>query len=149
MTKSEKLIALIVAIVLIAGIGSGIFFGATHVGKATWNLWFGSIQKVDDATNYETLKKVEDTCRAMIASYETDRLTWEQYKSSNDEEKVGWAEQAKMRANKTAASYNNYDIVGIGNSENGWIADINNTLFPSLKPGDYIDISSACRRFKL
>lgn len=108
MTKSEKLIALIVAIVLIAGIGSGIFFGVTHVGKATWNLWFGSIQKVDDATNYETLKKVEDTCRAMIASYETDRLTWEQYKSSNDEEKVGWAEQAKMRANKTAASYNNY-----------------------------------------
>lgn len=108
MTKSEKLIALIVAIVLIAGIGSGIFFGATHVGKATWNLWFGSIQKVDDATNYETLKKVEDTCRAMIASYEIDRLTWEQYKSSNDEEKVGWAEQAKMRANKTAASYNNY-----------------------------------------
>jgi len=108
MTKSDKLIASIVAIVLIMGIGSGIFFGATHVGKATRNLWFGSIQKVDDATNYETLKKVEDTCRAMISSYETDRLTWEQYKDSDDEEKVGWAEQAKMRANKTAASYNNY-----------------------------------------
>lgn len=108
MTKSDKLIASIVAIALIMGIGSGIFFGATHVGKATWNLWFGSIQKVDDATNYETLKKVEDTCRAMISSYEADRLTWEQYKDSGDEEKVGWAEQAKMRANKTAASYNNY-----------------------------------------
>ena len=38
----------------------------------------------------------------------------------------------------------NSNIVGIGNSENGWIADINNALFPSLKPGDYIDISSAC-----
>ena len=108
MTKSDKLIASIVAIVLVMGIGSGIFFGATHVGKATWNLWFGSIQKVDDATNYETLKKVEDTCRAMISSYESDRLTWEQYKDSDNEEKVGWAEQAKMRANKTAASYNNY-----------------------------------------
>lgn len=108
MNKSDKLIASIVAIVLVMGIGSGIFFGATHVGKATWNLWFGSIQKVDDATNYETLKKVEDTCRAMISSYESDRLTWEQYKDSDDEEKVGWAEQAKMRANKTAASYNNY-----------------------------------------
>lgn len=108
MTKSDKLIASIVAIVLVMGIGSGIFFGATHVGKATWNLWFGSIQKVDDATNYETLKKVEDTCRAMISSYESDRLTWEQYKDSYNEEKVGWAEQAKMRANKTAASYNNY-----------------------------------------
>lgn len=108
MTKSDKLIASIVAIVLVMGIGSGIFFGATHVGKATWNLWFGSIQKVDDATNYETLKNVEDTCRAMISSYESDRLTWEQYKDSDNEEKVGWAEQAKMRANKTAASYNNY-----------------------------------------
>lgn len=108
MTKSEKLIVLTIAIVLIMGIGSGIFFGATHIGKATWNLWFGSIQKVDDATNYETLKKVEDTCRAMIASYEADRLTWEQYKTSDNEEKVSWAEQAKMRANKTAASYNNY-----------------------------------------
>lgn len=108
MTKSDKLIASIVAIVLVMGIGSGIFFGATHVGKATWNLWFGSIQKVDDATNYETLKKVEDTCRAMISSYESDRLTWDQYKDSDNEEKVGWAEQAKMRANKTAASYNNY-----------------------------------------
>lgn len=108
MNKSDKLIASIVAIVLVMGIGSGIFFGATHVGKATWNLWFGSIQKVDDATNYENLKKVEDTCRAMISSYESDRLTWEQYKDSDDEEKVGWAEQAKMRANKTAASYNNY-----------------------------------------
>ena len=43
----------------------------------------------------------------------------------------------------------NSNIVGIGNSENGWIADINNALFPSLKPGDYIDISSACRRFRL
>lgn len=34
----------------------------------------------------------------------------------------------------------NSDIVGIGNSENGWIADINNALFPSLKPGSSIDI---------
>ena len=41
----------------------------------------------------------------------------------------------------------NSDIVGIGNSENGWIADINNALFPSLKPGDHIDIDGACRRF--
>lgn len=41
----------------------------------------------------------------------------------------------------------NSDIVGIGNSENGWIADINNALFPSLKPGDHIDIDCACRRF--
>lgn len=37
----------------------------------------------------------------------------------------------------------NSNIVGIGNSENGWIADINNALFPSLKPGNSIDIDDA------
>lgn len=66
------------------------------------------VQKADDRTNYETIKKVEDTCRAMIASYEADKLTYDQYKDSTDKEKTEWAEQAKMRANKTAASYNNY-----------------------------------------
>lgn len=66
------------------------------------------VQKIDDRTNYETIKKVEDTCRAMISSYEADKLTYEQYKNSTNKEKTEWAEQAKMRANKTAASYNNY-----------------------------------------
>lgn len=65
-------------------------------------------QKIDDATRYETKKKVEDTCRAMIASYESDKLTYEQYKDSDNEEKQSWAEQAKMRANTTASTYNNY-----------------------------------------
>lgn len=79
-----------------------------------WSItWFDNTvefvdRKVDDATNYETIKKVEDTCRAMIASYESDKLTYEQYKVSTNEEKQSWAEQAKMRANKTASSYNNY-----------------------------------------
>ena len=75
--------------------------------------WFGNTveyvdRKIDDATNYDTRKKVEDTCRAMQASYEADRLTWEQYKDSDNEDKQSWAEQAKMRANSTAATYNNY-----------------------------------------
>ena len=95
-------------IVLIAIIAMSIFFGATPTGKAMWNNWFHTVQKVDDATNYETLKKVEDTCRSMISSYNTDKLTYEQYKDSDNEEKQSWAEQAKMRANKTASTYNNY-----------------------------------------
>ena len=44
----------------------------------------------------------------MISSYEADKLTYEQYKNSTNKEKTEWSEQAKMRANKTAASYNNY-----------------------------------------
>ena len=67
-----------------------------------------AVQVVDDQTRYETLKKVEDTCRAMISSYESDVLTWKQYKDSESETERTWAAQAKMRANKTASSYNNY-----------------------------------------
>ena len=73
-----------------------------------YNNWVFGIRKADDRTNYEAVKKVEDTCRAMIASYKTDKLTYEQYITSDNDEKVGWAEQAKMRANKTASTYNNY-----------------------------------------
>lgn len=85
-----------------------IYFSATPSGKATWNNWFHKVQKADDNTNYKTLKKVEDTCRAMISSYEADKLTYEQYKDSEIAEEQSWAKQAKMRANKTASSYNNY-----------------------------------------
>lgn len=86
---------------------------AVGIGADWFDTWLGNRveyidRKIDDATNYETLKKVEDTCRAMQASYEADRLTYEQYKDSDNEEKQSWAEQAKMRANKTAATYNSY-----------------------------------------
>lgn len=84
------------------------FFVANPLGVTYWNSWFGLVQRADDATNYETLKQVEDTCRSMIASYEADRLTHEQYKNSEDDEQRSWAEQAKMRANRTASTYNNY-----------------------------------------
>lgn len=108
MSKIEKIIAVVVAIVLVIVIGFTVWVCATPGGRAAWNLWFGNVQKVDDVTNYETRKKVEDTCRAMISSYEADRLTYEQYKDSDSGEKQSWAEQAKMRANRTASTYNNY-----------------------------------------
>lgn len=98
----------VLVVLLVAGVVLGLFFGLTLSGRALWNNWFYTVQKADDNTNYNTLKKVEDTCRAMIASYEADLLTYEQYKDSDNEEKQSWAEQAKMRANKTAATYNNY-----------------------------------------
>lgn len=99
-----------------AGIGIIILLIVIILGGTVggwFDTWFSNKvefidRKIDDATNYETLKKVEDTCRSMISSYEADRLTYEQYRDSDNEEKQSWAEQAKMRANKTAASYNNY-----------------------------------------
>ena len=85
-----------------------LFFSVTPGGRATWNNWFFQVQKADDSTRYATRKQVEDSCRAMITSYTSDKLTYEQYKDSDNPEKQSWAEQAKMRANKTAASYNEY-----------------------------------------
>lgn len=66
------------------------------------------LKKVRDTSSYEVIKEVEDTCRAMISSYQADKLTWEQYHQSDSEEKQSWAEQAKMRANQTASAYNEY-----------------------------------------
>lgn len=104
MSKGEKAAVIIVAAILAAGI---ILF-MTPAGRAKVNNYFFSVQKADDATNYETKKMVENTARAMVSSYEADKQTWQQYKDSENEEKVSWAEQAKMRANRTAANYNNY-----------------------------------------
>ena len=97
-------------------------------GKALWNNWFYNVQKADDDTNYKTRKKVEDTCRAMMSSYETDKLTYEQYINSDNDEKKSWAEQAKMRANKTASTYNNYILENSFVWEDNIPSDINYKL---------------------
>lgn len=98
----------VLGILAVLFIGAVAYFGFTPDGRAAWNNYTYKVQKADDATAYRTKKQVEDSCRAMMSSYTADRLTYEQYKDSENEEKQGWAEQAKMRANKTAASYNEY-----------------------------------------
>lgn len=120
-----KYVLIVLAVLLVIGV---IYFAATPSGVATWNNWFHAVQKADDDTNYATLKKVEDTCRSMISSYESDKLTYEQYKDSDNEEKQGWAEQAKMRANKTAIEYNNYILKNSYVWKNNVPADIYMTL---------------------
>lgn len=119
MTKSEKKTAIVIAFLFVIALSFGIWISFSPVGRGAWNLWMGAVQKVDDSTSYRTRKQVEDTCRAMVASYEADKLTYQQYKDSENAEKQSWAEQAKMRANKTAATYNNYilenSFVWIGN----------------------------------
>lgn len=104
MEKTLKVLGIGLCVLILA---YGIF-NITPFGRGVINKYFFDVQKVDDVTNYETIKEVEDTCRIMISSYESDKLTYEQYKDSDSEEKQSWAEQAKIRANKTASSYNNY-----------------------------------------
>lgn len=98
-------------IILILTILAGIIVGGTLGGW--FKTWFKNKvewvdRKIEDRTSYDTMKKVEDTCRSMIASYKTDKATYDMYKESDNPEKQSWAEQAKMRANKTANTYNEY-----------------------------------------
>lgn len=86
----------------------GIYVSFFPSGRALINRYDETMKKVDDDTTYETQKQVEDTLRASISSYTADKLTYEQYKNSESEEKRSWSEQARMRANKTASIYNNY-----------------------------------------
>ena len=103
----SKVGTIIVAIISVILIGAIIFFGFTPGGRSVWDSYTHSLEKADE-NQYETKKQVEDTARAMIASYKSDVATYEQYKESDNEEKQSWAEQAKMRANRTANSYNEY-----------------------------------------
>lgn len=96
--RTGILIVVAAALILLGGL----------VSIATTNGYDFLARKIDDRTNYETLKEVEDTCRAMIASYTADKMRYETYAASDSEEKQGWAEQAKIRANATAAKYNEY-----------------------------------------
>jgi len=71
----------------------------TPFGRGMINHRAYEIQKTDDATNYNTIKKVEDTARAMIASYESDKLMYEQYINS---EKAGRIKQGTARIRRPA-----------------------------------------------
>ena len=125
----NKVITFLGAVVLAVLICVGVVF----IGWS--NTWFSNQvgyvnQKIDDATNYNTRKDVEDSCRAMIASYEADKLTWEQCKDSESSEQRSWADQAKMRANRTVATYNNYIL----KNSYVWSENIPDDILSELDP---------------
>lgn len=93
---------------LVVAVFGLIFVGCSPVGRAAYNLNQYAVQKVDDATSYKTRKNVEDTCRSMIVNYNSDKLTYEQYKDDEDSDMRIVANKAKIRANSTASSYNEY-----------------------------------------
>jgi len=72
------------------------------------NSWVFGIKKVDEVTDYGTLKNVEDTARSMQASYKADKQRYLQYKDSEDKDEKRWSNEARNKANSTAASYNEF-----------------------------------------
>lgn len=84
------------------------FFTVTPAGRGMWNSWWHGVQRADDATRYATRKQVEDHARAMLSSYVSDSMAYRQYRNSESKDMRSVAEQAKLRANQTAAAYNEY-----------------------------------------
>ena len=99
----------------------------TPIGREILNTWRYNVQKSDDATRYETRRNVENTCRGMQAAYKTDVLTWKQYKGESGERRA-WADSAKLRANSTAAAYNEYVLKNSFVFEGNVPGDIASTL---------------------
>ena len=96
----EKFLFVVGVMLITALIVSIVFFGLTPMGRTIWHQYrFGG-----DSITPEQRQEVEDTCRAMIASWEADLQT---YKDLKDTDKDG-AEVARLSANKTADMYNEY-----------------------------------------
>ena len=96
------------AIVVLACMAVAVVMFLTPMGVKLIKSWGHDLQVAADEVDYNTKKQVEDTARSMIASYKSDVLTYEAYINSDDEEEQSWAKQAKIRANTTATSYNEY-----------------------------------------
>lgn len=101
MSKSRKILAFIAIIVVL-------FFSATTIGRTVWNTYCHDVEKADDNTSYENRKKVEDTARAYISSYNADVDIYNTYCNNENENMRSYAESARIRAIQTANSYNDY-----------------------------------------
>ena len=93
--------------------------------RANFNLYRNEMKRTDDRTTYEARKRVEDEARSLVASYNNDKLRYEQYKTSTDKTYLEWAEQAKMRANQTATIFNEFVLKNSYVFEGNIPADIN------------------------
>ena len=105
MKNDNKNVIVLALVVIIAIIG---FYFVRPMLTGFFNTQDAKVVEVNNKTSYKVKKQVEDTARSMIASYESDKLAYEEYKDSEDEEEKSWAKSYKIRANKTAVSYNEY-----------------------------------------
>ena len=55
-------------LIALAVLAAVVLVGVAILGlTGAWNRFAFQVQKIDDATNYRTIKQVEDSCRAMIS----------------------------------------------------------------------------------
>ena len=124
MNKTWTIVFSVVVTILVLAF---VFFTFVPAGREMWNNYTHSLEKADEV-DYETRKKVEDTARAMIANYNADVATYNAFKDSEIESEREYATQAKLRAIRTATSYNNFILKNNYVWEDNIPSDINYSL---------------------
>lgn len=89
-------------------LGAVLYFALCPEGVETKNEYEAMLKDVDYNTNYDSVRQIEETLRSYAASYEADRITYEINKDSTDKESIALAKAARSRANRTAATYNQF-----------------------------------------
>lgn len=92
-----KALASVLAVILLIAM---IVFTPSFIRSC--NKWHERNIEADYDTNWEKRKEIEDTLRSYMASYNADKITYET--ATNTETR----EAAKVRANRTAAVYNEF-----------------------------------------
>ena len=80
----------------------------TPKGIETANEYEATLKDVDYNTDYDSVRKIEETLRSYVASYEADRIIYEINKDIDNKESIALANAARSRANRTAATYNQF-----------------------------------------
>jgi len=125
---NNKPVLYIVLIILLAIV----LFLASPFLKAAWLQHDSDMLEVGE-TSYQTRKDVEDTCRAMIASYKADVDIYNLYKDSENPNQRNYADAALIRAIQTANTYNEYILKNSFVWDNNVPNDIVMTLETNIK----------------
>ena len=96
-------LALIGAILLVVG---AIAFEPAMIRFENWRSFRNQV--AHDQTDYNTLRRVEDQARAMLATWHGDVAQFEAFRDSTDSHERSIANAALIRANRTASTFNNF-----------------------------------------
>ena len=107
-TDFEDIFNFLLTIFCLIIFGAVLYFTLYPKGVETKNEYEAMLKDADYNTNYDSVRQIEETLRSYAASYEADKITYEINKDATDKESIALAKAARSRANRTAATYNQF-----------------------------------------
>jgi len=98
---------LLIIFLLIMGVLT-VWLVHTKSGVKANNEYEAGLKDTDYNTDYDSMRQIEETLRSYIASYEADKVIYETNCDLNTKESIALANAARSRANRTAATYNQF-----------------------------------------